>query len=287
MDTFLEAREIVTAYLGVHPLKKIIFRTLLAKPKLVNLAMRIGAPCQGVLFRATGNAQATTRAPLLDAIIGNRHIRKLAPKPLHVTQGELNTVPGASNLRVAFFPGCLGDKLYTGMAEACLKVLRHHGVGIYMPSGFACCGIPAIASGDIDGMLAETKVNLEVLARGTFDYIVTPCSSCTSTIKEMWPHYANRLDSRQKRLAEEFAAKAMDINAFLIDVLKVEPLEARGERPVSVTYHDSCHLKKSLNVSAQPRAVIGLNPRYELVEMAEADRCCGCGGSFNLFHDCT
>ena len=51
-----------------------------------------------------------------------------------------------------------------------------------------------------------------------------------------------------------------------------------------MTYHDSCHLKKSLGVVGQPRAVMAANPAYKVVEMAEADRCCGCGGSFNLFH---
>ena len=286
MDIFMEAREIVSAYLGLHPVKKLIFRTLLPRPALFNWAMRLGAPCQGLLFRKTGTMQGTTRAPLLDAVIGNRHIRKLAEKPLHVTQGALDTVPGKSGIKVAFFPGCLGDKLYTGMAEACLKVLRHHGVGIYMPDGLACCGIPAVASGDIEGMLMQMMVSMNVLEKGTFDYLVTPCGSCTSTIKELWPHYAARLGSREEALARKLAEKAMDINAFLIDVLKVAPEEGvdKSGTPIRVTYHDSCHLKKSLNVTSQPRAVVSLNPHYELVEMAEADRCCGCGGSFNLFH---
>ena len=284
MDIFMEAREIVTAYLGLHPMKKLIFRTLLARPGLFNLAMRVGAPCQGLLFRKTGTMQETTRAPLLDVIIGNRHIRALAKKPLHVTQGALDTVPGKSGLKVAFFPGCLGDKLYTGMAEACIKVLRHHGVGIYMPDGLACCGIPAVASGDIEGMLRQMKVSMDVLAKGTFDYIVTPCGSCTATIKELWPHYAGRLGAHELSLARTFSEKTLDINAFLIDVLKVTAEGERTGTPVKATYHDSCHLKKSLGVSKQPRDVIGLNPHYELVEMAEADRCCGCGGSFNLFH---
>lgn len=286
MDIFLEAREIVSAYLGLHPVKKLVFRMLLPRPTLFNWAMRVGAPCQGLLFRRTGNVQDTTSAPLLDAIIGNRHIRKLAEKPLHVTQGALDTLPAQSGIKVAFFPGCLGDKLYTGMAEACLKVLRHHGVGIYMPDGLACCGIPAVASGDIDGMLMQMKVSMKALEKGTFDYLVTPCSSCTSTIKEMWPHYAARLGTREQALARQLSEKAMDINAFLVDVLKVsldESLEKAGT-PIKVTYHDSCHLKKSLNVTSQPRALLGMNPRYQLVEMAEADRCCGCGGSFNLFH---
>src|SRR5699024_1683052 len=41
---------------------------------------------------------------------------------------------------------------------------------------------------------------------------------------------------------------------------------------------------RSLGVSAQPRELIRMNPDYALVEMKEADRCCGCGGSFTLSH---
>ncbi|MBQ1538998.1 MAG: (Fe-S)-binding protein, partial [Desulfovibrio sp.] len=52
----------------------------------------------------------------------------------------------------------------------------------------------------------------------------------------------------------------------------------------TVTYHDSCHLKKGLGISKEPRALIQANPDYKLVEMKEADRCCGCGGSFTLYH---
>ena len=54
--------------------------------------------------------------------------------------------------------------------------------------------------------------------------------------------------------------------------------------PLRLTYHDPCHLKKSLGVAAQPRALLRANPGYDLQEMAEADWCCGMGGSFNLQH---
>ena len=284
IDIFLEAREIVYAYIGLHPLKKIIFRQLLAKPLLFNLSMRVGAPLQPVLFRPIKNKQKTSRAPLLDKVIGQRYIRTLAKKPLHVTQGAINTNAGKSNLKVAFFPGCLGDKMYTEMSEACLKVLNHHGVGIYMPKGMACCGIPAITSGDIDGMLAQTKVNLAKLAKEDFDYLVTPCASCTSTIKELWPRYAARMSPSERSLIAEICPKTMDINAFLVNILGLKISESKAEQTTKITYHDPCHLKKSLGVSAEPRIVAQLNKKYELVEMNEADRCCGCGGSFNLFH---
>ncbi|MDE7066048.1 MAG: (Fe-S)-binding protein [Desulfovibrionaceae bacterium] len=284
MDIFLAAREIVTAYLGLNPIKKMIFRTLLPNPGLFNLAMRVGAPMQGLLFRKTGTPQGTTCAPLLNKVLGDRHIRPLAKKPLHVTTGALDTPAGSSGIKVAFFPGCLGDKLYTGMAEACLKIFRHHGVGVYMPVGFACCGIPALSSGDAEGLIKEMRVNLGLLRQGQFDYLVTPCSSCTATIKELWPIYARRVNADEAGYASRLAAKTLDISEFLIDVLKVQPESGAPASQVTVTYHDSCHLKKSLGVSSQPRAVVGLNPKYTLVEMAEADRCCGCGGSFNLFH---
>ncbi len=287
MDIFLEAREIVYAYIGLHPLKKIIFRTLLAKPTLFNLSMRVGAPCQSLLFKKAFNPQNTSRAKSLDKLIGARYIRPLAPKPLHALRGHINSPAGKSGLRVAFFPGCLGDKMYTDMSEACLKVLAHHGVGVYMPTKLACCGIPAIASGDIDGMLKQTKANIAILEKETFDYILSPCGSCISTIHELWPRYAERMEPKHKLLANKYAAMAMDITAFLVNVLKIEGAvqnEQKSDQAIKVTFHDPCHLKKSLGVSKEPRDIIKLNRKYSLVEMNDADRCCGCGGSFNLFH---
>lgn len=283
MDVFMEAREVVNAYIGLHPVKKMVFRTLLAKPGLFNFAMRVGAPMQGLIFKDSKDTQGTVCAPMLNFMLGDRHIRPLAKTPLHVRHGSINERCPAGGIKVAFYPGCMGDKMYVDMAEACLKVLRHHKVAVYMPTGLACCGIPALSSGDVEGMMKQMKVNLDLLSQTMFDYLVTPCGSCTATIKEYWPHYAQRMGGAAVGQAREIAAKTMDINAFLVEVLKVQAVEATANAH-KVTFHDSCHLKKSLGVAAQPRTVIGANPAYKVTEMAEADRCCGCGGSFNLFH---
>ena len=283
MDIFIKARHIVAAYLGLSPSKKFIFRTLLAKPWLFNALTRLGLPFQGLVMRKQNNVHGTACAPLLSKLIGERHIPALPAKPLHAVVGALDTPAGKSGLRVAFFPGCMGDKLYTDMAQACLKVFAHHGVGVYMPDGLACCGMPALSSGDQEGAVRQIIANVDALQKGRFDYLVTPCGSCTATIKEWWPELAARAPMEYRTPFREFAPKVLDIHAFLIDVLKVEakPQQAGARK---VTYHDPCHLKKSLGISSQPRSVVKLNPAYELVEMAEADRCCGCGGSFNLFH---
>jgi glycolate oxidase iron-sulfur subunit len=143
--------------------------------------------------------------------------------------------------------------------------------------------MPALASGDQEGAVGQIVANVDALKKGDFAYIITPCGSCTAAFKEWWPALVPRMPAEARAAAGDLAAKAMDINAFLIDVIKAAARPQKtGTR--KVTYHDPCHLKKSLGISSQPRSVIKLNPAYELVEMAEADRCCGCGGSFNLFH---
>lgn len=283
IEIFREAREVVNNYLGLHPMKKLIFRQLLSHPRLFSLAMRIGAPVQKMIFQSSNDTQKTVCAPILNFMLGDRHIRPLAAQSLHAKIGELDERPQSGQIKVAFYPGCLGDKMYTEMGEACIKVLHHHNCAVYMPGTFSCCGIPAVSSGDAKGMIKELKVNLNLLADRDFTYLVTPCGSCTATIKELWPEYAARIDSVSERVAKVIADKTMDISAFLVNVLHVEPKEPK-ENAVSVTFHDSCHLKKSLGVSEEPRKLIRANSGYSLVEMNEADRCCGCGGSFNLFH---
>ena len=288
LDIFMEARNLLTEYRGLNPIKKLVFRQLLTHPELFSAAMRAAAPFQGIVMRKKG--AKTYDMPLMSKLIGSRHIAKLPAKSLHATYGELRT-PSSCGITVLFFAGCMADKYYTSVGEACLKVLKHHGVGVVMPTDLTCCGIPALASGDRAGFVKETEKNLAVIAKeligGGVDYILTPCGSCTATLKEWWPHYAMEFIPEDRKIIETVAAKVMDINQFLIDVLHVDQAEAPAQahgNVTKVTFHDSCHLKKSLGVAAQPRKLIKQNPNYELVEMKEADRCCGCGGSFTLFH---
>jgi glycolate oxidase iron-sulfur subunit len=51
-------------------------------------------------------------------------------------------------------------------------------------------------------------------------------------------------------------------------------LRTKTPKPAAITYHDPCHLKKALDVSAEPRAVLQANPGYQLKEMPQADACC-------------
>ncbi len=288
MEIFMAARQALAEYKGLPATKKLVFRSLLAHPRLFSTLARAAAPMQGLVMRQTG---ATTYAlPLFKKIVGERHIKKLPAKPLHAAHAELPT-EGSSGIRVLFFPGCMADKYYTGVGDACLKALAYHRIGVSMPSDLTCCGLPALASGDVRGFAAETRRNLAVMGKelvmGGIDYVITPCGSCTATLKEWWPRYAKEFSLEEQQVIQTVSEKVMDISAFLVDVLHVceqKPEQQTSQPRVRVTFHDSCHLKKGLGVAEQPRALVRMNPAYELVEMAEADRCCGCGGSFTLFH---
>jgi glycolate oxidase iron-sulfur subunit len=184
---------------------------------------------------------------------------------------------------VAFFVGCLIDRFFPGVGEATLKVLAHHGVGVFMPDNQGCCGIPALSAGDTAAFNRLVRHNLERFGGEPFDYLVTACATCTATLKTMWPLMVLDPSGEEKAQIAALADKTLDISQFLVAKVGLEPGSSPGVAAAeTLTYHDPCHLQKSLGVAAEPRAVIRANPGYRFQEMAEADWCCGSGGSFNL-----
>jgi glycolate oxidase iron-sulfur subunit len=281
MDIFLRARAIVASYRGLGTVKKLIFRFVLPRPRLFNLAIGISSVFQWPFLRKAGTQEGAYRAPILNPILGKRHIPNLPAKTFSSKHGAIDE-PGTKGL-VALFPGCVPDKVLTPMTEATLAILKKHQVGVFMPAGLVCCGIPALASGDLEGFLGLAEQNLAALSAKKFDYLVTPCATCASNIKENFYRFRDRLPASARPLAEELHSKTMDVTAYLVKVLKVDLKPAEGGTK-TVTYHDPCHLKKGLGVGAEPRALLKSIPGLAYKEMPEADRCCGNGGSFNLFN---
>jgi len=283
LDIFIKARAILAGYMGLSPLKKAIFRRLLSKPDFFNKVLAWGAKFQGIFIRPVDDLLGSSCSRFLSPLLKGRHMKPLAATPLHRSVPSLNTAPGPGGTKVALFVGCLIDKIFPEVGQAVLKVLNHHGVGVYMPPDQACCGIPALSSGDTQSFDRLVRHNLALFGSEPLDYLVTACATCTSTIKKMWPLMSQEYPEAEKTRIAELAAKTMDISEFLVDQVGIEE-GGRGEAAdrVILTYHDPCHLKKSLGVAVQPRALLRAHPAYELKEMAEADWCCGCGGSFNL-----
>ncbi|MEJ5301291.1 MAG: heterodisulfide reductase-related iron-sulfur binding cluster [Thermodesulforhabdaceae bacterium] len=119
------------------------------------------------------------------------------------------------------------------------------------------------------------------------DIIVTACATCSMTIKKVWPSVMSDESSTVKEAVHTLSGKLMDIVQFLAMGFARDVEKSRNvyqSSKTKVTYHDPCHLRKSLGIWKEPREILASLQEYEFVEMSEADSCCGFGGSFALKH---
>jgi len=282
LDIFLKARAILTGFMGLSPAKRLVLRGMLSRPALFDRVADWAGRFQKLITKPANEIIGTSCARFASPLLDNRHFRLLSSTAYHRRVPSMSTAAGASGKRAAFFVGCLIDKIFPNIAEAAVKVLTGCGVGIYLPAGQGCCGIPALSSGDRETFLKLLHHNLPLFETEETDVLVTACATCTSTIKKVWPVMVQDQDKELRQRVQHIADKTTDISAFvapMIDALHLTP--ALHNPPEVVTYHDPCHLKKSLGIFNEPRKLLTA-AGCRLKEMAEPDACCGMGGSFNL-----
>ncbi|MCF8111395.1 MAG: (Fe-S)-binding protein [Desulfobacteraceae bacterium] len=286
MDIFLKTRVIITGYLGLSYAKKAIFRGLLSNPerfdRLIGWMARLQALFAG---KASRNLGTSCAGIIMSPLIGDRHFVPPGKRPWHRDASRSFSEPRASRgTRVIFYPGCLVDKNFPGVGDAAVKVLDFHGADVFVPSAVPCCGIPALAAGDAATFESLVRQNVNIFEPLDYDFIVTPCATCTFTLRKVWPAMSRQLGEDIRQKAISVSEKTLDINEFLADIIGVRPGRGRASKMKTVTWHDPCHLKKSLGIEKQPRTVLAAGENARLVEMRESDSCCGMGGSFNLEH---
>lgn len=284
IDIFVKARAILTGFSGLSLPQRIIFKGMLAHPDLFDRLALWSSRFQKLLTKPVNDMLGTSCARLNTPLIGNRHFKPLVEQPFHRMVPSMDISPGRSGKKVAFFVGCLIDKVFPQVGEAVMSVFAHHEVGLLIPHGQGCCGIPALSAGDTQTFRRLLVHNLDLFPVESFDFLVTACATCTSTIKKLWPLMAEREDRTIRARAAQLAQKTLDISQFLVNKSIISGARHQDclAQSVAVAYHDPCHLKKSLGVYTQPRILLQAANGYRLEEMAGADQCCGMGGSFNL-----
>jgi L-lactate dehydrogenase complex protein LldE len=180
-------------------------------------------------------------------------------------------------VRVALFVTCLADLMRPSVAFAAIRLLEHGGCTVEVPQTQTCCGQPAYNSGDRATAIALAKKALDEFEG--FDYVVAPSGSCAGMIRVHSPDLFRDDPATLKRI-EDLAARTYELTDFLVNVLRLDSVP--GDFKGTVTYHDSCSGLRELNVKAQPRALLAKLPGVRLVEMDEAETCCGFGGTFSL-----
>lgn len=285
LEIFLKARAILTGALGLSPAKRLVLKRLLARPRLLDRTAEWAARFQGIFTRPVNETVGTSCARFASPLLSGRHFRTLAADPFHRDTPAMDTEPSGSGGKVAFFVGCLIDKIFPDVAKAVVEVLQYHDAGILIPEGQGCCGIPALSAGETETFKQLLAHNLKLLENRSFDTLVTACATCTATIKELWPVMAADTAPHLQAAAAQISEKTMDIHQYLVRRAGLKRLPEGSREPVhTVTYHDPCHLKKSLKVVDEPRQVLRAAGNGRLVEMPNGDACCGMGGSFNLLY---
>lgn len=266
---------------GIPFIKKALFG-LLKNPELFDKGMKAFASIQGLFFSKEEGKKRIPRGflkginPRFD---DNFILPDLSGESFRDKVAELIEVnnPQAT---VLFFTGCSVNYLYPEVGEDLIYVLKRNYVTTFIPKKQSCCGMPVMVHGDIDTARDLAKRNLDVFEENQSEYIVTVCGSCGSAIKHEYPIILEGTDYEEK--AKKWAQRVYDISTFLIKVIKIEP--PKGSLNLKVTYHDSCHLKKSMKVFNEPRQLLKMIPGVTFVEMKKPDACCGSGGSYHLTH---
>jgi iron-sulfur cluster protein len=188
-----------------------------------------------------------------------------------------------SKEKIAFYAGCLIDFAYPETGEAVVKLLNKAGVQVVFPEGQTCCGAPARFSGAYETAAGNAVSNIDALLAEDASYVVSACPTCTVALKHDFAKtFVSVGMTEQIPRAQELAAKVIDFSTLvkkLVEEGRLTPVE--GGHLGKITYHDSCHLKKTLRADRAPRELLG-KAGYDLTEMFEADICCGMGGSYSL-----
>ncbi|MEJ5300606.1 MAG: (Fe-S)-binding protein [Thermodesulforhabdaceae bacterium] len=280
IEIFLKTRAIIEEYRGLSPLKRFILRKILSIPERFHRVLDIAAKCQKILFKEADPVVGTSCSRIPLPLIGKRHIKPLAPEPFHEKLPSFYR-PASNGPTVAVFTGCLIDRVFPSVAESTIRILEKKGAGIYLPENQSCCGIPALSAGDRSTFDVLVMKNIGVFYGEKYDVLVTACATCTAVIKEIWPIMMEGETPALVDKVKSLSQKTMDLTEFLVKYGYIEN-SGKFHNRAKATYHDPCHLKKSLGIWKEPRKILDSLPNYDFVEMLDSDSCCGLGGSFGL-----
>jgi L-lactate dehydrogenase complex protein LldE len=182
-------------------------------------------------------------------------------------------------VRIALFATCVGDTLFPAASIATVAVLERLGHSVSFPEEQTCCGQMHSNSGYTEEATRLLRHFVDTFSSDAFDAIVAPSGSCAAMVEDQYARLAKQ--SGDEQLIEAVAAltpRVFELSQFLVGELDVEDVGAYY--PHRVTYHPTCHSLRLLRVGEAPLRLLRAVRGIDLVELGEADGCCGFGGTF-------
>ncbi|MBE3559392.1 MAG: 4Fe-4S dicluster domain-containing protein [Ktedonobacteraceae bacterium] len=190
---------------------------------------------------------------------------------------EVTPAIGQRRYRVGFISGCIMDQVFHDVNQATIRVLAANGCEVITPPQQNCCGALHIHGGEAEHGRALARHNIDTFELYDCDALIINSAGCGSTLKE-YDHLL-RDDPVYAERAREFSKKVKDIAEFLA---AIEMNQHMGRIEATVAYHDACHLVHGQKIKQQPRQLLKAIPGLQLVDLKEADWCCGSAGVYNL-----
>ncbi len=177
--------------------------------------------------------------------------------------------------QIALFVTCLADTLYPDVGRAVVSLLERLGHEVVFPQAQTCCGQMHINTGYQQQALPIVRHFVDTFE--PYELVVAPSGSCVGSVRHQHAMAARAAgDEDLARRAEAVASRTYELSELLVDVLGVTDVGAAY--PHRVTYHPTCHSLRMLRVGDKPRQLLEQVRGLELVELPDADQCCGFGG---------
>lgn len=258
--------------------------------KIAKLALKRLLPNQGFLamvvgamrlYQRIGLQTVMRKSGLLKLLPGNmgelEDSMPELPSEVFKAQGQVYKAQGERKARVALLSGCVMPLIHGPQMNAVVRVLTRNGCEVVVTKAQACCGAINSHVGDLETTRKLARRNIDAFLADGVDYVVVASAGCGSRMKE-YGHLL-RNDRVYADKAAAFSAKVQDIHELLATLPIVPP---RGHLPYRVTYQDSCHLSNAQRITAAPRQLLRSIPGIEFVELSNADKCCGAGGTYTI-----
>src|SRR5215472_13879989 len=253
------------------------FSMLLAHPRVLTLA------AAGLRFYQQSGLRRLARASGLLRLLPGKLadweplLPDLPPAADRARLPEAIPAEGTKRAKVGLLTGCIQQVAFGPQNRATARVLAKNGVEVVAPRAQACCGALHAHSGEHELALDLARRLIQVFEAAGVEHVIVNTSGCGAHMKSYGTLLAGDPEWRER--AARFASRVRDVSEFLAK----EPL--RGPlRPVprTVTYHDPCHVVHGQKIRKEPRALLAQVPGLKLVELPEADWCCGSAGTYNL-----
>ncbi|MBI2014453.1 MAG: hypothetical protein HYS77_02795, partial [Candidatus Rokubacteria bacterium] len=189
----------------------------------------------------------------------------------------LHPAEGARRARVALLAGCVQSVVFGAHNRATARVLAKNGYEVVVPESQGCCGALNAHGGDHARALEMARRTIAAFEGARAEAVVVNTSGCGAHMKA----YGHLLggDPAWAARARRFAASVRDVAELLAQAPLRGPL---APVPMTVTYHDPCHVVHGQKIRDEPRRLLAQIPELTVVDLAESDWCCGSAGLYNL-----